>query len=317
MGALLVLIVTDSLTSFGVSRAGELDRARLRAASPRSSSTCASCAIATSGSPRSMSRRPISSLPPPPVGARIRARLTRSTTSCARSRSSASARSRGRRTSSSTATTISIAARATATSSASSARTTSASEVFAHIGGHPLGMAFDRKGDLLRLHRRHGPLRRVARQDGHEAHRRDQSQLALGRRRFAPAARRRRSTSRPTDASISARRPSATSRRNGRPTRSRAAATAASSVTIRGTGSTRTIIHKIVFANGVCMSRDGQSFFFAESWTCTIKRYYFDGPKTGKVETVDRQSSGLSGQHQPRVGRLLLGGAARHAHAGA
>ena len=42
------------------------------------------------------------------------------------------------------------------------ARTTRGMEVFAHIGGQPLGMAFDRDGNLLRLHRRHGPLPRHA-----------------------------------------------------------------------------------------------------------------------------------------------------------
>jgi ribose transport system permease protein len=52
------------------------------------------------------------------------------------------------------------------------------------------------------------------------------------------------------------------------------------------TGATRTIIHKLVFANGVCMSKDGCSFFFAESWTCSISRYYFDGPKRGSVEPL-------------------------------
>ena len=62
---------------------------------------------------------------------------------------SASASWRGRRTSSSTATTISIAAPAMARSSASSRPTIVSSEVFAHIGGFPLGLAFDRAGNLI------------------------------------------------------------------------------------------------------------------------------------------------------------------------
>ena len=57
-------------------------------------------------------------------------------------------------------TTISIAARAMATSSASSRPTTRRMEVFAHIGGLPLGLAFDRDGQSLCLRRRHGPLSR-------------------------------------------------------------------------------------------------------------------------------------------------------------
>ncbi len=37
------------------------------------------------------------------------------------------------------------------------------SEVFAHTGGFPLGLAFDRDGNLLVLRRRHGPLFDLAR----------------------------------------------------------------------------------------------------------------------------------------------------------
>ncbi len=160
-------------------------------------------------------------------------------------------------------------------------------EVFAHIGGHPLGMAFDRDGQSARLHRRHGALPDRARQDRHQADRRDQSQLDLGCRRFPPATRRRSSMSRRMAAcSISARRRSATSRRTG-PT---------DALESRGngrficydpkTGRTRTEIPKLVFANGIAMARDGVSFFYAESWICAIKRYYFDGPKKGTIEPV-------------------------------
>jgi ribose transport system permease protein len=34
------------------------------------------------------------------------------------------------------------------------------------------------------------------------------------------------------------------------------------------------------------MSNDGQSLFFAESWTCTVSRYWFDGPKKGTIEPL-------------------------------
>lgn len=50
--------------------------------------------------------------------------------------------------------------------------------------------------------------------------------------------------------------------------------------------STRTVLRRLVFPNGICMSHDGQSFFFAESWACRISRYWFDGPKAGRVERV-------------------------------
>jgi ribose transport system permease protein len=52
------------------------------------------------------------------------------------------------------------------------------------------------------------------------------------------------------------------------------------------TGVTRTILRNLMFPNGVCMTHDGQSFLFAETWGCRISRYYFDGPKAGKVEPV-------------------------------
>ena len=34
------------------------------------------------------------------------------------------------------------------------------------------------------------------------------------------------------------------------------------------------------------MTHDGQSFLFAETWACTVSRYWFDGPKVGAVEVV-------------------------------
>lgn len=51
-------------------------------------------------------------------------------------------------------------------------------------------------------------------------------------------------------------------------------------------GSTRTVLKNLVFPNGICMAGDGQSFFFAETWACRISRYYYDGPKKGRVEVV-------------------------------
>jgi ribose transport system permease protein len=52
------------------------------------------------------------------------------------------------------------------------------------------------------------------------------------------------------------------------------------------TGTTRTVIPKLNFPNGICMTGDGESFLFAETWSCSIKRYYFDGPKKGQIEMV-------------------------------
>jgi simple sugar transport system permease protein/ribose transport system permease protein len=52
------------------------------------------------------------------------------------------------------------------------------------------------------------------------------------------------------------------------------------------TGSTRTELPNLVFPNGVCTAHDGQSVYFASSWACCIYRYWFFGPKKGRLETV-------------------------------
>jgi ribose transport system permease protein len=51
-------------------------------------------------------------------------------------------------------------------------------------------------------------------------------------------------------------------------------------------GKTRTCLRNLIFPNGIVMASDGQSILFAESWACRISRYWFDGPKAGKVEVV-------------------------------
>ncbi len=51
-------------------------------------------------------------------------------------------------------------------------------------------------------------------------------------------------------------------------------------------GSSRTVLSRRQFPNGICMVPDGQSFLFAETWGCRISRFYYDGPKRGRVEAV-------------------------------
>ena len=51
-------------------------------------------------------------------------------------------------------------------------------------------------------------------------------------------------------------------------------------------GKTHTCLRNLIFPNGIVMASDGQSILFAESWACRISRYWFDGPKAGKVEPV-------------------------------
>ena len=159
------------------------------------------------------------------------------------------------------------------------------SEVFAHIGGHPLGMAFDRAGNLLVCIGGMGLYQvspdRVVTKLTDETNRSvfsvvDDSRLRLaddldvapdGRIFFSEATVRYEQEDWATDA--------LESRGNGRiicyDPRS---------------GITRTEIHKLVFANGITMTGDGQSFLFAEGWTCAVSRYWFDGPKKGTRESV-------------------------------
>lgn len=52
------------------------------------------------------------------------------------------------------------------------------------------------------------------------------------------------------------------------------------------TKKTTTVLRNLVFPNGIALASDRQSILFAESWACSIKRYWFDGPRKGVVETV-------------------------------
>lgn len=158
-------------------------------------------------------------------------------------------------------------------------------EIFAHIGGHPLGMAFDRDENLNVCVGGMGlyqvtPERRVVKLTD-ETNRTllsiiDDSRLKLaddldiapdGRIFFSEATIRYDMHEWPYDA--------LESRGNGRlicfdPR----------------DASTRTILRDLQFPNGVCMAGDGQSFLFAETWGCRINRYWFDGPKKGQCEVV-------------------------------
>ncbi|MCX5480802.1 SMP-30/gluconolactonase/LRE family protein [Kaistia geumhonensis] len=159
------------------------------------------------------------------------------------------------------------------------------SEIFAHIGGHPLGMAFDRDDNLLVCIGGMGlfqvaPDKTVTKLTD-ETNRSwtsivDDSRLRLaddvdiapdGRVYFSEATIRYEQEDWATDA--------LESRASGRMI-----------CYDPRTGRTHTEIPKLVFANGVAMCPDGQSFMFAESWTCSISRYYFDGPKKGTIEKV-------------------------------
>lgn len=158
-------------------------------------------------------------------------------------------------------------------------------EIYAHIGGAPLGMAFDRNDNLyvciggMGLYRV-TPDRKVEKATD-ETNRslrsvNDDSRLRLaddldiaddGRIFFSEATMRYEMHDWPIDA--------LEARGNGRiicydPR----------------TNKTHTVLYNLMFPNGVCIASDRQSFLFAETWRCTVKRYWFDGPRTGQVETV-------------------------------
>ena len=158
-------------------------------------------------------------------------------------------------------------------------------EVYAHIGGQPLGMAFDRQDNLyvciggMGLYRI-TPERKVEKATD-ETNRsltsvNDDSRLRLaddldiaddGRVFFSEATVRYEMHEWPVDG--------LEARGNGRiicydP----------------NTNTTRTVLRGLKFPNGVCIASDGQSILFAETWGCTVKRYWFAGPKTGSIEMV-------------------------------
>jgi ribose transport system permease protein len=158
-------------------------------------------------------------------------------------------------------------------------------EVYAHIGGTPLGMAFDRQDNLYVCSGGMGLYRvtpeRVVEKVTDETNRNylsvnDDSRLRLaddlditddGRIFFSEATVRYEMHEWATDG--------LEARGNGRiicfDTRS---------------GKTHTVIRNLQFPNGVCIASDGMSFLFAETWGCCVKRHWFDGPKAGTTEFV-------------------------------
>jgi ribose transport system permease protein len=158
-------------------------------------------------------------------------------------------------------------------------------EVYAHIGGQPLGMAFDRKDNLyvciggMGLYRI-TPDRKIEKATD-ETNRsiysvNDDSRLRLaddldiaddGRIFFSEATVRYEMHEWPVDG--------LEARGNGRIV-----------CYDPRTNTTRTVLRGLKFPNGICIASDGQSILFAETFGCSIKRYWFDGPKQGKVEVV-------------------------------
>ncbi|MAC77448.1 MAG: ABC transporter permease [Rhodobacteraceae bacterium] len=165
-------------------------------------------------------------------------------------------------------------------------------EVYAHIGGSPLGMSFDRDGNLLvcvggmglyMVRKSNRSVEKITDETNRSLFSIvDDSRLRLaddldiapdGKIYFSEATVRYEMHDWPVDA--------LESRGNGRiicfdPK----------------TGRTRTVLRNLVFPNGVCTAHDGMSILFAESWGCRINRYWIDGPKKGTLEVLVDQLPG-------------------------
>ncbi|MCJ8056107.1 SMP-30/gluconolactonase/LRE family protein [Shinella curvata] len=158
-------------------------------------------------------------------------------------------------------------------------------EVYAHIGGSPLGMSWDRDKNLVvcvggmglyKIDRNRNVTKVTDETNRSKLSIVDDSRLRLaddldiapdGRIFFSEATIRYEMHDWPVDA--------LESRGNGR-------------IICHDpkTGKTHTALRNLIFPNGVCTAHDGQSILFAESWACRINRYYISGPKAGTLERV-------------------------------
>jgi len=165
------------------------------------------------------------------------------------------------------------------------------SEVFAHIGGFPLGLAFDRAGNLLSCVGAMGlyqiaPDRTVTRLSAEtrrswtsiidDARLRDPNDLDIapdGKVYFTDSTKRYDAHDWALD--------SIENRATGRLL-----------VFDPATGKTTTLLDGYRYTNGVTMAHDNKSLFFCESWACRIHRYWLQGPKAGTAECVIRDMPG-------------------------
>jgi ribose transport system permease protein len=158
-------------------------------------------------------------------------------------------------------------------------------EVYVHVGGRPLGLAFDRENRLVvciagmglyRVDRQRNVEKLTAETNRSPFSIIDDSRMRLaddldiaadGRIYFSEATIRYGFEEWVVDA--------LEGRGNGRIIRFDPA-----------TGATRTVLRNLLFANGICLAHDGKSILFAETWACRVSRYWLDGPKAGTVDSV-------------------------------
>lgn len=165
------------------------------------------------------------------------------------------------------------------------------SEVFVHIGGFPLGLAFDANDHLVSCVGAMGLYSvspdRVVRRLSAETQRSWTSIVDDARLRD------------PNDCDIA---PDGRIYFTDSTKRYDAHAWTLDSIENRATGrllvydprfgTTRTVLDGYHYANGVCLAHDGKSLFFAESWACRVHRYWLEGPKAGRVECVIKDMPG-------------------------
>ena len=167
------------------------------------------------------------------------------------------------------------------------------SEIFAHVGGFPLGLAFDRHGNLISCVGAMGlyqitPEREVTR-------------LSAETRRSWTSIQDDARLRDPNDLDIA---PDGKIYFTDSTKRYDAHDWALDSIENRGTGrllvydpadgSTKTLLDGYRYTNGVCMAHDNRSLFFAESWRCRIHRYWLEGPKAGTAECVIKDMPGYT-----------------------
>ena len=167
----------------------------------------------------------------------------------------------------------------------------SRSEVFAHIGGFPLGLAFDKSGNLLSCVGAMG-LYSISPQ-------REVRKLSAETRRTFTSVVDDAVLRDPNDLDIA---PDGKVYFTDSTKRYDAYDWALDSIENRATGrllvydpkdgSTRTLLDGYRYTNGVCMAHDNKSLFFCESWACRIHRYWLEGPKAGTAECVIRDMPG-------------------------
>jgi ribose transport system permease protein len=158
-------------------------------------------------------------------------------------------------------------------------------EVYAHVGGRPLGMAFDKDGGLVvciagmglyRVDKQRNVRKLTAETNRSRFSVIDDSRMRLaddldiapdGKVYFSEATIRYGFEEWVVDA--------LEGRGNGRIIRHDPAS-----------GTTRTILRDLLFANGMCIAHDNKSVLFAETWGCRVGRYWLEGPKAGTAEIV-------------------------------